>query len=191
MTPERGHQTAILNALAAGGCLTLDQLADSLELGRRQISSAAARLIDRALVVRIEAGCFRATAEGVDAQARGIEIKSGPRGPMERKRPARNSFRGRLWRGMRLKRKFSIPGLLELAAKGEKSPDTAAGSYIRALERAGYLTRLPRREPGTSLTSNGYLRWSLIRDTGPLPPMPRRDGTVFDPNTGEVMPCRG
>ena len=191
MSGETGHQTLLLNALADGGCLTLDRLADTLGLTRRQVSNAAARMIGRGLVVRIEAGCFRATEDGVAAQAQGVVIKSGPRGPMERRRPVRNSLNARLWRAMRLKGKFTIPALLELAARDEKNPRHGAEKLLRALERAGYVTRLARREPGTSPTSNGHVRWSLINDTGSLPPMPRRDGTVFDPNTGEVASCIG
>jgi hypothetical protein len=91
---------------------------------------------------------------------------------------------------MRLKGKFTIPALLELAARDEKNPRSAAGRYVRLLERAGYLRRLPRRESGTSLTSNGFIRWALIRDTGINPPMPRRGGQeIYDPNTGEVANC--
>jgi hypothetical protein len=192
MTPETGHQTAVLNALAGGCCLTIDRLAEVLTgMARRQLTNAAARLIERGLVERVERGCFRLTGDGRAAQASGVVIKSGPRGPMQRKRPVRDSLNTRLWRAIRLRRKFTIPALLELAVRDETSPRHGAERFVRALERAGYLHRLPKREAGTSPTSNGHVRWVLVRDTGSLPPMPRRDGAVYDPNTGEVMPCTG
>lgn len=187
MSAESGHQTAVLNALAPGDCLTLDRFGEALgDLTHRQITNAAARLVERGLVERVERGCFRLTPEGAAAREAGLVIRSGPRGPMARRRPVRNSLQARLWRAMRVKGKFTIPALLELAARDEKNPRHAAEKFIGALERAGYLLRLSRREPGTSPTSNGFVRWSLIKDTGDLPPMPRRDGTLYDPNTGEV-----
>lgn len=184
-------QMAVLNALADGECLTIDALADRAGLTRRQVSNAAARLIGRALVVRVETGCFRATGDGLVALAKGVEIKCGSKGPERRDQPRRNTLNTRLWRAMRVMGKFTIPGLLELAARDEKHAEGMAGRYLRSLERAGYVLRLSRRTPGTSPTSNGYVRWSLIKDTGVLPPMVRQDGSVQDPNTGEVVPCIG
>ncbi len=191
MAAPTGHMTAVLNALGSGACLTIDVLAERTGLTRRQVSGSCARLIVRALVVRIELGCFRATGDGLVAAATGVPIKPGPRGPMARRRPVRKSLAARLWRAMRLKGKFTIPSLLELAVRDEKQPRSLAERYLRALERAGYVHRLPTREPGTSPTSNGFVRWSLIRDTGDLAPIARGDGTMFDPNTGETVPCGG
>lgn len=193
MSAEVGTQTAILNAVTAGRCLTLEELCATMpSVARRMLINAAGRLVERGLIERVERGCYRLTAEGEAAQAAGVVIKSGPRGPMLRRRPVRNSLNARLWRAMRLKGKFTIPALLELAVKDEKNPRCGAERFIRMLERAGYLHRLAKRDPGTSPTSNGYVRWSLVRDTGELPPMPRRNGAeLYDPNTGEVMPCSG
>ena len=186
MAPDFGQTTAVFNVIPPGDCLTMDRLVEASGRNRRQVSNAAAKLVERGLIERIDRGCFRLTVDGEKAQAEGLEIKSGPRGPMVRKRPVRDSLRTRLWRAMRLERKFTLAALLVHAVRDEKSPASAAGHYLRALERAGYLMRLPRREPGTSVTSNGFLRWSLVNDTGPLPPLPRGNGTVYDPNTGEV-----
>ena len=186
MAADFGQATAVLNAIPPGDCLSLDRLVEESGRNRRQVSNAAAKLVERGLVERIDKGCFRLTEDGLRAQAERLEIKSGPRGPMERKRPPRDSLRKRLWRAMRQEKKFTINALLINAVRDETSAYSAAGHYVRRLERAGYLMRLPRREAGSSLTSNGFLRWSLVNDTGPLPPLPRRDGSVYDPNTGEV-----
>ena len=56
-----------------------------------------------------------------------------------------------------------------------------AQKYCARLARAGYLRPLPRRAAG------GWVRYLLIRDTGPRPPRIRRDGTVEDANTGETF----
>jgi len=183
-----GHQTSLLNAIPPGACLTMDELAGALpDLNRRQLSNAATGLALRGLVERVERGCFRLTDGGETAQGAGLVIKSGPRGPMPRKRATRNSLTSRLWRAMRLKRKFTIPDLLELAARDEKYPRNMAERLVRALADAGYLHGLGTRQKGTSPTSNGFRRWTLIRDTGPLPPIRRGDGTLYDPNTGETI----
>ena len=43
-------------------------------------------------------------------------------------------------------------------------------------------------EPGTALTSNGFLRFQLLRDTGAKTPVVRvRKSEVFDRNTGETF----
>lgn len=184
-------QQAVLNALGAGDCLTIDCLSVRLTLTRKQISTAAARLIARGWLERVEAGCFRLTPAGRDALAAGTPITSGPRGKMTRRRPVRDSLCTRLWRAMRLLKKFGLAELLELAARDEKNPKHGAQRYVTGLAKAGYLLRHQRRSLGTAPTSPGHVRWTLIRDTGDLPPMLRRGGrVVFDPNTGEDNPCQ-
>jgi len=90
---------------------------------------------------------------------------------------------------MRMSGKFTVPEILRLAAQ----PGVRGGSadnlhrYLRALEAAGYVRRLPVREPGTAPGSNGYVRWLLVRDSGPVAPTIRRDGTVLDRNSGEII----
>lgn len=187
MPAQNGNQTAILNALAGGDCMVLDQLCDAIpDVGRRALINALCRLVERGLVERVERGCVQLSEAGRTAQASGLIIKSGPRGPMERRRPVRNSLNTRLWRAMRIKGKFTIPALLELAARDEKDPANATRRYVRALEKAGFVLRLNRREAGTSPTSNGFVRFSLVRDTGDQAPMLRRGSVVFDPNTGSL-----
>lgn len=184
--------TLVLNALGGGECLTMDRLAEQLPLSRGQISKGAATLVKRGWVERIEAGCFRLSAEGRTAYADGAVITSHSHlhGPKKCRRPSRNSLNTRLWRAMRLVRKFTLNDLLELAVQGERNPIRNARHFVAALERARYVMRLPRRVPGTSPSSNGFLRWTLVLDTGELPPMVRRGGTVlYDPNTRKEVPC--
>ena len=73
-----------------------------------------------------------------------------------------------------------------VAQGGERDISSNIGKYLRGLERAGYLVRMPKREAGTALTSNGFARWWLPddKDTGPRAPvLSVRKGTVYDPNT--------
>jgi len=71
-----------------------------------------------------------------------------------------------------------------LGAFGQRDVEAATGCthatvrrFVTALARAGYLAPIG---PG---------RWRLLRsrDTGPRPPIVRRDGTVVDGNTGEIV----
>ena len=188
MTGATGHQAPVLNALGDGTCLTIDQLAAALpDLDRRQIVNALSRLINRALVERVERGCYRVTGAGRMAIERGDRLTSGPRGPMPRVQPRRDSLTTRLWRAMRLQAKFTTPDLVALAARDESHAHHAAARYLRHLAVAGYVLRHRTRTPGHAPTSNGFIRWSLVRDTGDLAPIVRRDG-LYDPNTQELIP---
>jgi hypothetical protein len=102
------------------------------------------------------------------------------------------TLRERVWRALRLRRKASIPDLVMLVAEGgERDIESNIGKYLSALGRAGYLQKLPLRERGTALTSNGYIRWWLVQDTGPLAPVWRvKADTVYDPNTETETPLR-
>ena len=90
---------------------------------------------------------------------------------------------------MRHLRKASLPELLTIV------PGATTANlhhYLCALEKAGYLRKLVIRRPGSAITSNGFQRWVLIRDSGPRAPSfsPRRN-QVFDRNTGETFDLEG
>lgn len=92
--------------------------------------------------------------------------------------PRRSLVSQKLWRSMRMLRAFTYQKL-EITTEGTRRYIT---NYCIALHRAGYLRRSeakigPRRKSAV---------WTLIRDTGPNPPMCRRDGTVFDTNEHRV-----
>lgn len=185
-------QEAVLRTLGDGACRAIDELAAATGADRKNISSAACRLILRGWLERIETGCFRATAAGLAALERGEKITSGPNGPLAAaRRPSRDTNIARYWRAMRAAGKVSIPLLIEMTTSGNGSlPDpSGAQRYVRRLAAAGYLALLPAREPGTAPTSNGHRRWLLIRDTGPEAPIVRpARREVWDPNTRESHP---
>lgn len=185
--------TTILHRLEGGACLTIDTLETSLGLTRRQISDGAAKLVLRGLLERIEAGCYRLTAAGRDAAASGLVITSGPRRPHTAKvpKPARNTFRQRVWTALRMSGAVTV-GDLVMAAAGSDDLDAESNAawYLCRLRTAGYIAELPVRQKGTRPTSNGFKRYRLILDTGPQAPVYRpKTRSVHDYNTGKDMPC--
>lgn len=186
-------QGAVLKAMAGGGCLTPEDLAQATGRTRHQVVKAVGALISRGFVERVEIGCYRISPEGAEWHRSGRPITSGPHGPLTKVEPVRrkaDALYHRLWRALRIKGKATVGDLLELAGADDRKVH-AARKYLRALTGAGYVRRMPRREPGTAVTSNGFLRYQLIRDTGPVAPVHRTArGEVYDPNTGETTPCR-
>jgi len=85
----------------------------------------------------------------------------------------RNSTRARAWAVIRKLRVFTIARLVRLT---DANYDNLK-RYIRALADAGYL-----RAEGHEM---GSVRWRLVRDTGPLPPVMKTVRYIYDPNTGE------
>lgn len=188
------NQMTLIAALPEGACLTVEELTGLVALERKVLVKTAGALVTRGLLERVERGCFQLTPEGVAVKDGKVPLKSGPRGPHTgRRKGVRNTLRVRLWRAARAAGKFTVPDLLMLAAKGsEKSAAGNAQRYLRHLEQAGYLFRLRAKAPGTALTSNGFTRWQLIRDTGPEAPILRQTAEgweMYDPNTREVHPC--
>ncbi len=102
-------------------------------------------------------------------------------------------LRQRAWWVMRRRRAFTLPELLAVVADGhEKDAKRNIGRWLRQLASAGYLKVDGVRVPGTALTSNGFLRYILVRDLGRKAPVVRaRHGVVFDPNNGETFPMEG
>ncbi|MAO57107.1 MAG: hypothetical protein CMM61_15630 [Rhodospirillaceae bacterium] len=198
MTGNAQNQSAVLKAVNDNdgtADISMDTLATDTGLPPREVSRCACKLIERGLLVRTEKGRYQITIEGRDVIASGTELSSGPRGALTQRRPRRPkriTFRQKLWRAMRIKaasaEKFTSEDLIALAASGrESNPQHNAGRYLRALVNTGYLRVMPTRAPGHALTSNGFYRYALIRDTGPEAPVFRPlTGVVYDPNTEET-----
>ncbi|EFO32468.1 conserved hypothetical protein [Roseibium sp. TrichSKD4] len=188
--------TTLLNALADGSCRTMDELDGCVDLTRRQISDGAGSLIMRGLLERVEVGCYRLTPNGQQAAMEGRIISSGPyrpdRGRCRAAQP--NTLRQRAWNAMRMSGAFTIGDLVMAAACGvEKDPEGNLRRYLKALVNAGYLVELPVRAASSKLTSNGFKRFRLVRDTGPVAPVWRhRSKGLFDHNlgdSGEIVLC--
>jgi hypothetical protein len=172
----------VFEALPERRCLHTAKLAAATGLTTAQIAVAAGQLIRRNLVERAEAGCFRLTAEGVQARRDGFRPQRGV--PIDGiGKNQRSSLRIRLWRAMRLKQKFTVADLLRLASRDEKSARSNTQHYLADLNAAGFLRRLP------PVRGSNAARYALIRDAGPEAPVVRRTrGDVWDPNGRQSYP---
>jgi len=191
MTGRATRLEAIRDALPPHACLTIDELDVLVGLPRKEIVKSTSRLMSRGLLERVERGCYQLTAAGIESRKTGEALTSGPISPATTKsRKKKPNLRTRLWRAMCVKQKFTINDLVAICAKGpEKNPHENARKYLRALEQAGYLRTLPKQH-GQALTSNGFKRFQLMRQTGPQAPEVKHGGEhVFDPNTGEFHDC--
>ncbi len=172
---------------APNECVTESRLMELTELEERQVERACDLLRKHELIEKVGPGCHQLTDAGREALANSLKICSGPNGPRIGgiKVPS-NTLRERVWRAIRLRRKFTLPDLIALVAEGdERDVESNIRKYVNALTRAHILVELPRREAGTALTSNGYKRWWLMddRDPGPKAPIWRaRANSVYDPN---------
>lgn len=184
-------QTELLHHLGAS-CLTIDVLAQDLGLTNRQVSNAAAGLIEKNLLERVEAGCFQLTVQGRNAAQSGVQITSGPNGPLQSvRKPEALTLRQRAWNAIRIQRRFTVPDLLTAAAMGdEKSAANNLQRWLGYLCRARIVRRLPRRQPGTAPTSPGYVQYTLVNDLGHIAPTYRaKSRAIFDHNSGEEIRC--
>lgn len=181
----------VFAALSGSDCRTPEALAAQTGAERKAVVKAVGRLIARGWAERAEIGCYRLTAAGAQALAAGVRITSGPNGPLTARRPPRRRaapLYELIWRALRIRGKATIADLLELAGRDGRTAANTAAVYLRVLARAGYLRVLPRREPGTAPTSNGYKRYQLLRDTGPLAPVARlHRRALFDPNLDRTV----
>lgn len=179
MAANGTRQMDVVRLLEPGVCLTTAELASGAGYAGKEIADACSRLVRRGWIDREERGCFVLSDEGRRAFAAGETITSGPNGPIEpqARRPRRRTVRDKMWSTMRLTKKFDLARLEEMAG----ASNSGARAFATALARAGYLSEL-RRQPGEAPTSNGHKRWLLVDDTGPLTPVIKSDGRVWDAN---------
>ena len=85
------------------------------------------------------------------------------------------SHRFRMWRSMRILKRFTSADLMATASSAKCSVD----DYVRGLARCGYLRAAVTYQRGGG---NRRAVWVLVRDTGPHPPRLRKDGSLFDIN---------
>lgn len=165
--------STVRSGLADGACRTIDDLAAMLPLTRRQISNGAASLIMRGQLERIETGCYQLTPAGLTAHAAGETITSGPTGKRtgRSRRPLKDTLRQRAWTAMRMSGTFTIGDLVMAATRGDRDAETNISRYLRVLKATAYVVELPVRARGTHLTSNGFKRFRLLKDTGPIAPV--------------------
>lgn len=85
---------------------------------------------------------------------------------------------------------FTIGDIAMAAASAkDANAEDNVQRFLNVLRHAGYVVELPIRQRGTRLTSNGFKRFRLLKNTGPLAPGVRRRDCIHDWNTGEDVPC--
>jgi hypothetical protein len=80
---------------------------------------------------------------------------------------------------MRILRRFTIP---EVAATAEIGVSNIT-QYTKALVGSGHLRVARAKQDGRA---GGHVVYAMARNTGPLQPVLRVDGTVYDANTGDT-----
>ena len=192
MSGEARVQMAVMAAIK-DRCLTMDELEGETGLTRKQISNGAQGLILGGHAERVARGCFQLTELGKHSLSEGMIIKSGPRGPHATPRGPnkRDTLRQRAWNAMRMNPSgtFTIEELVLVSIReGDKNPVNNLQKYCNFLHRAGYLFLSPVRAASTKLTSNGFKRYRLVKNTGTVAPAIRHSkGCIFDHNTGEEV----
>lgn len=187
-----------INAQRDRDCITEMDLVMRSLLTAKQVEQAALTLRRNGLIEKTGKGCHTLTAAGKKMLDAGkTALTSGPKGGGQTgKRVRKMSLRIGIWRAFRIRRKLSVPEIIALVVDGSERGDVTSNvqKYVSALAKAGYLIEMPRREPGTALTSNGFKRWWLAdgKDTGPKAPVWRAArGSVYDPNTETETNIRG
>lgn len=159
----------------------------------RSIENSCMKLRKHGLLVKTERGCHKLTQAGREAHAAGAsganQLRSGPKGKHIAARINRGTLRERAWTAMRMKGKFSVGDLVDICMTGtERAIESNLRKYLRALERISYVRQLAVREYGSAPTSNGFVRYQLMVNTGPLAPVWRlAHAKVYDPNTEKSL----
>ncbi len=87
--------------------------------------------------------------------------------------------RTRIWRSMRILRRFTVP---DLAATADASVENTR-KYLRDLTRARYVRKITIEVPRRGV--EGRAIFALVKDTGPFAPS-HAAGGIFDPNILEA-----
>ena len=90
--------------------------------------------------------------------------------------------RARAWKSMRILRQFTQADLQITAEIREKN----VAAFVRPLVKAGFVRIHKPRRGGHSPHV-----YQLVRDTGPLAPIPWKNGEVLDQNTRTIYDANG
>lgn len=193
MTNSAKTQNALFAVFEAGEVFPVDVLSERSGISHHETIKTAGYLVNRSYISRLENGVFALTELGIDAQTKGVVIKSGPMGPDTGKGrvPFKNTIRQRAWSAMRIMMTFSIADLVAVAADDPLPQDHVnVRRYCLALCKARILMEMPTRARGSAETSNGFKRYRLFDDLGEIAPTYRGSkDEVFDHNSREVIPC--
>lgn len=99
----------------------------------------------------------------------------------------RQSNNGAIWGAIRTLKVFTVAELLLTICKADEGVTEAkVRKYVSLLLNAGYLTVLQRATPGGKLA-----RYRRVKDTGPLPPLPKTKVVLIDSKQERVVHVAG
>ncbi|MCW9036239.1 MAG: hypothetical protein OQJ97_18635 [Rhodospirillales bacterium] len=159
------------------------------KMTKRRVVKFLAALVNREMVDKPETNQFILNKSGLEFREAGRKITSGPTKPHSgpRKHIA-GTVRGAVWKVLREGNKTTIPEIESLIDDESRSHASNIGKYLNILKKAGYVKVMPKREQGFALTSNGFNRYLLIKNTGPLNPIwSAKLGGVYDRNLSEMV----
>lgn len=177
--------TDLLTALAdADGPLAVAALAAVTGREAHAVSRALCAMANQDMVERLAIGHYRITADGRLALDHGGQRPGPKRDHAGACTPRSGTVRERIWAALRLRGKATLTELAILAGRGPDAYENCK-RYLKALERSGYIARLPRRR-GHQMNVRGVV---LIDDTGPLAPIVQQaKGRCYDRNRDEPRP---
>lgn len=167
MTQPRTTETVLL--AIAGGKLDQAAVLDATGLKRTQVQMAVQKLRMRGLIQIVTPGHYGITDAGRAWAESGKPIVSG-QGP-KKPRPT-SGLRQRAWWLMVREGTFTLDSLLYTVATGaERNAEDNLGRYLKALEGAGFIERIPARA-GTDAQA---ITWRINRErSGRKAPVYRR-----------------
>lgn len=189
--------SSIRKLASADGCVDLATIATHTGLATIQITRAVTKLEAHDYVAHkrystgeVRPGCYVLTEKGRAMDIEMAKFTSGPKGPTGKVRSfGENTLRAKFWRLLRARRKLSVPEALSVLldnADDEINATSNLQKYVRLLVRSGVVEVMRLREAATSMTSNGAKRYFLIRDLGPLAPVPSKS-ELYDPNANQKI----
>jgi predicted transcriptional regulator len=188
---------SLLTVMAAeageDGCVLILRLAEVTGRSVHKVGNLIQTLTSHGLVTMKTLGCYRVTEEGHAflAGRSQVRLTAGPKAAHGANRNSEDSLTARAWRALRIKKKATIPEIMETIA-AEPKQYAQVGRYLRALVDAGLVKRLPRKVRGQGMGNNGYVQHLLITDLGPLAPVWKvKAGILRDPNSGKVVMLGG
>lgn len=138
---------------------------------------------------------YSATDDARAFQGKGAPIKPGvPKGVRVSNGPLimPDPFRDRLWNALRVKKRGTLPELLQAASRDDdKNPVDRARNFLNTLARTDIVIaqgqKNHRARAHGDAKGSRLITYILCRDLGPKTPAPQR-GFVFDQNDGAHIP---
>jgi len=183
---------AIRRLSATVGAFSQDDIWQATE-GREKLEMSAVRDYRRGLVGAGILACAKPAGKSGEHARYTLAMDEGaeaPRVTITGKRVTQGLAQEQMWRALRMLRADTNARELAAHASTQAVPvaESAAGSYLRMLHKAGYMVCVADAKPmfGRGKTQARY-RLLPARNTGPKPPMVCREKVVFDPNRNAIV----